>query len=323
MIKTSKKYRKFFQFTIKMSVVIATLYFIYYRLFFNKNLDISTLKNQIIKAVFKDYSSIIILLSLTILNWFVEILKWQVLVSKIKKINLFEAMKQSLTAHTAALSTPNRIGEYGIKAIYFNKKDRKKIMLLNLIHHMLQMTVTIIFGIIGAIYLKVHYNIDLPKLRLRKIIYYTTAIILFIFSGKKIINKKIRNFYVDKIIGFIKSTPKKILYKAFILSVIKYVIFVHQFVYLAYLFKVKINYTQFLLLLFAYYFFASILPSIPIFDWLIKGSIAIMILQNEDINDVTTTIITTIMWLLNFALPAILGSYFILKFKKQPYLYAK
>ncbi len=153
MTKTSKKYRNFLQFTVKISVIIAAFYFIYYRLFFNENLDINTLNKQVINAVFKNHNSIIILLVLTALNWFMEILKWQILVSNIQKINLIEATEQTLAAHTGALLTPNRIGEYGIKAIYFDKKNQKKIMLLNLIHHMLQMTVTVMFGIVGTIYL--------------------------------------------------------------------------------------------------------------------------------------------------------------------------
>lgn len=323
MTKTSKKYRNFLQFTVKISVIIAAFYFIYYRLFFNENLDINTLNKQVINAVFKNHNSIIILLVLTALNWFMEILKWQILVSNIQKINLIEATEQTLAAHTGALLTPNRIGEYGIKAIYFDKKNQKKIMLLNLIHHMLQMTVTVMFGIVGTIYLIKNYNIELPKIKYQKIIYYTTGIILIFIMGNTVIHKKIRTFYWNKIVHFLKNTPKKILFTGFILSVLKYFIFVHQFIYLAYLFEVKINYTEFLLLLFAFYLLASVLPSIPIFDWIIKGSVAIMILQFAGVNEITATIITTIMWFLNFAVPAILGSYFILKFKKQPYLYQK
>jgi len=55
-----------------------------------------------------------------------EILKWQNLVSFYQKIVSFyqkitfkSALIQSLSSLTASLITPNRIGEYGVKALYF------------------------------------------------------------------------------------------------------------------------------------------------------------------------------------------------------------
>ncbi len=65
------------------------------------------------------------LLILTIFNWFFEILKWQKLVKTIKNVSFFEALNQSLGGHTASLITPNRIGDYGAKVLYFTKQFRK------------------------------------------------------------------------------------------------------------------------------------------------------------------------------------------------------
>jgi len=50
-----------------------------------------------------------------------------------QKIAFPQAYKQSLASLTAAIITPNRIGEYGVKALYFKRNFRKKIMLLNFI----------------------------------------------------------------------------------------------------------------------------------------------------------------------------------------------
>ena len=48
---------------------------------------------------------------LAILNWTFEILKWKTVVSKVKNISFAEATKQSLTALTVSLPTPNRVGD--------------------------------------------------------------------------------------------------------------------------------------------------------------------------------------------------------------------
>ena len=78
----------------------------------------------------------IVFLGLAMLNWLLEIYKWKVSVSTWFPLPFKEAVKQSLGSLTASLITPNRIGEYGAKALYFNPKNRKKIVFLNVVHNL-------------------------------------------------------------------------------------------------------------------------------------------------------------------------------------------
>ncbi|MEY2703467.1 MAG: hypothetical protein RLY43_2106, partial [Bacteroidota bacterium] len=86
-------------------------------------------------------------------NRFLEILKWQNLASFVRAITIGEASKQVLAALTAGLFTPNGIGEYAGKAMYYNKKNTKKIIFLNLICNGIQMLLAITFGLLSLIYL--------------------------------------------------------------------------------------------------------------------------------------------------------------------------
>ena len=54
---------------------------------------------------------------------------------------------------------------------------------------------------------------------------------------------------------------------------------------------------------------------LSLFDVVLKGSVAIWVFTFFNIEPLTILSITTIMWLLNFVLPAIIGSYFVLTFK--------
>ena len=76
------------------------------------------------------FSFVLFLLFLSVVNWALEVLKWQSLVEMIEHISFKTSAKQSLASLTASLITPNRIGEYGAKAVYFNKKQRPKVLLL-------------------------------------------------------------------------------------------------------------------------------------------------------------------------------------------------
>ena len=143
------KTKQFFFVLIKLSIVVGAFYFIYQKLVNNTDLDFNEFIQFLSKNGAFSTKNILFLLVLTLFNWFFEILKWQYLVSVLKSISLKKSLEQSLGALTASLITPNRIGEYGAKAMYYPVNKRGKIMLLNLVGHMTQMSITLVFGCIG------------------------------------------------------------------------------------------------------------------------------------------------------------------------------
>jgi uncharacterized membrane protein YbhN (UPF0104 family) len=253
-----------------------------------------------------------ILLLLTFFNWFFEILKWKNLVKILKKITIFESTQQSLASLTTSLFTPNRIGEYGAKAVYY-KKNKRKIMLLNLVGNLNQLTVTIIFGIIGLVFFLSTYEVEINPYRLRRLGYLIGFIILLGLGNKRL---KLFEFLPwKKIREFVKKIPFGIHLKVFLYSSIRYLIFSHQFYFLLLVFGVEESYFTLISLILSMYIIASFIPSISLFDWAIKGTVAIYIFSFTLIPEITIVIITLLMWILNFALPSIIGSYYVLNFK--------
>ena len=59
----------------------------------------------------------------------------------------------------------------------------------------------------------------------------------------------------------------------------------------------------------------SIIPTIFIFDVVIKGSVAVYLFEFPGINELVILSVITIMWILNFVLPSFIGSYFVIQFK--------
>lgn len=121
--------------------------------------------------------------SITIFNWFFEILKWRILVSTIKKTSFFEALEQSLGGLTASLITPNHNGDYGAKAIYFEKQYRKRIVFLNLMGDVSQMTITTILGIIGVVIFYSTYDLDLNYQKILRIFIIIVIVVSFAAFG--------------------------------------------------------------------------------------------------------------------------------------------
>ena len=145
MILISHKAKQFLLLAIKLLIVVGAFYFIYDQLATNDKLD----WNKFIVLFKKNQSvgGIIFILFLSFANRFLEILKWQNLVSSFKKITIGEATKQVLASLTAGIFTPNGIGEYAGKALYFERILTKKIVFLNLICNGIQMILSILFGL--------------------------------------------------------------------------------------------------------------------------------------------------------------------------------
>ncbi|GAA4268372.1 lysylphosphatidylglycerol synthase domain-containing protein [Hyunsoonleella aestuarii] len=260
------------------------------------------------------FKNLAFLLFLSTFNWFFEILKWQILVSILKKISYKEALEQSLASLTASLFTPNRIGEYGAKAMYYIGDLRKDILLLNLVGNMMQMGVTLIFGIMGLLLFVSNNELHLRRynFNLLAIIIIITGALLYFFTKNSTFS--IRGYSLQKIKNHFQKLPQRNLRIAFAFSFIRYIIFSFQFFVLMRMFQVDIAYYDCMIAISTMYLLASIVPSIFILDVLVKGSVAVYIFSLLEINELTILCIVTLMWLFNFVFPSIVGSYYVLKF---------
>ena len=309
------KIKQFFFVLIKLGIVVGAFYFIYSKLSENENLT----PNQFIAFLRENDTfspeNITVLLILSLFNWFFEILKWQNLVKTFKQISFTNALEQSLGGMTVSLVTPNRIGDYGAKAVYYATPFRTKIVLLNLIGHMAQMTITTFFGVIGLLFFLNRYPVDVDNYRLITyglILLFTSLFVIVIAKQNRF---KIKGFSLKRILLFIKELGLKIHLTNLSLSLVRYIIFSFQFYYLLLMFGANLNYTDAMVVIMSMYFLASIAPSISILDVVIKGSVAVFLFGYINVNELAILTIVSLMWLLNFILPSIFGSYYVLNFK--------
>ncbi|WP_438963765.1 hypothetical protein [Winogradskyella sp.] len=309
------KTKQFLFVLIKLSIVVGAGYFIYSKLLLNENLLFSTYIAFLIENDPFSLKNVLFLVFLTLFNWFFEILKWQKLVQIVQKISFKDALEQSLGGLTASLVTPNRIGDYGAKVMYYTNRFKGKIVLLNLVGNISQMTITTVFGVIGLTIFINFYQVDINYYRVTRFVFILLIIAILSFFGVKHRRFKVKGHsYVD-IIDFIKSITINVKAKTLVFSLIRYLIFSFQFYFFLSVFGVAIDYLDAMVVITSMYFLASIIPSISIFDVVIKGSVAVFLFSFLKINELTILTIITSMWLLNFVIPSVFGGYYILNFR--------
>lgn len=303
MISISHKAKQFLILLIKLLIVGGAFYFIYSQLANNDKLDWE--KFWVLFQKNQSVSGISFLLLLSVLNRFFEILKWQNLVSYLHKISVTEATKQVLGALTAGLFTPNGVGEYAGKALFFEKSKAKKIIFLNLICNGIQMILSVVFGAIGLWVLG--YG-----LWVLGILGVSIFFILFSFLFKKI---KIKGYSIEKLIHKINEIPKSIHQKNILLAVCRYLVFSHQYYFLFLAFDVDLPYLTLMATVASVYFLASSLPTFQFLDFAVKGSVAVYFFGILGVNEWIVVFISTLMWFLNVVLPVIIGSYYVMNYR--------
>src|SRR5690606_600891 len=214
-------------------------------------------------------------IGLSVLNWIFEGLKWQVLVRTLKKCSFSESFKQVLMAQTTSIFTPFKMGEYGAKTVFFSKKQAKKVIFLNFLGNMVQMCATMVFGFVGLFFF---LKWNFPQW-LELYVLVAGLGLLLIFFGRRWIpfkNLVIKGFSLKKITDFIKSIPGTDRLKILGFSFVRYVFFSLQFCLLL-SFLTPVSLLEVLPLVFTMYLLSSLLPVLQLFDFAVKGGIAVLV----------------------------------------------
>ena len=314
-----QKYFSSFIFLIKILIIGGAYYVISDKLINDNYINSFLWSERIENLGTKGFTILFLLLSFTVINWLLEILKWQNLVKTVKDISFSQAAKQSLSSLTASLITPNRIGEYGAKAIYFRKKERPKILLLNFQSNAYQMFVTVLLGLMGISVLYRYIVLsDIPFVKITGL-----SVLVLISIGLLVYFKKNWIYRARNILNEILTIPAIIHKKTFLFSLARYMVFSHQFYFFLLFFGVELDYFIAFPTICTMYLISSIIPGFVLFDWLVKGSVAVTLFGYFGVNEIIILSITASMWMLNFALPALWGSLYVLVFNSDDLVLAE
>jgi hypothetical protein len=314
-VSLSHKTKQFFWLILKIAIVFTCGFFIYWKLAKNESLVFSDFLSFCTKNNLFSAKNILFLSVFSFFNWFFEIKKWQLLVNSYDKINIITATHQCLASLTVSLFTPNRLGEYVAKAMYFKKIDRKKIVAFNAIGNLQQLFATLFFGAFGISFFLFQQNIDIyfSKIGLVAFSFLLFALTMYFLFQK---SKTTKN-WILKIIQFKNLISRKTHLQTLGLSLLRYLIFSHQFYFLLQIFHVEVDYFTVISAIATMYLVSSFLPMIAFLDVVVKSSVALWVFSFLEVNTTIVLASTTVLWIFNFVIPAILGSGFVLNYKPK------
>jgi hypothetical protein len=308
------KSKQFFFVLIKLSIVGGAFYVIIHKLSPNQQLSFNDFWLFLVENRIFSFKTIILLILLSGFNWFLEIKKWQMLVSKVSDISFNLALQQSLSALTVSIITPNRIGDYGAKALFFPNYLRGKILWLNLIGNLWQMAATVVFGICGLMILTNRFNYQPINFELWHIVLpiaFLALIILLVLLK----NHLIKGISIMEILKCTQSLSTIEHIKISTLSILRYLVFSFQLYLLLNLFGAQLSYLNAITGLSAMYLLASVIPVFQLFDAAVKGGMAIVVFGLFNVPAIIVLSTVTCGWFLNVVIPAMFGSVYLLNLK--------
>lgn len=315
-------FNKIYKKIIKLSVIIASYGFIIFKLYqYNE-------ENNIIEQFYKFncYSLflLILVLFLMIVNWSIESAKWKILIKHLEKISFFTSLKAVLSGVTVSIFTPNRVGEFGGRIFVLKKRNRVSAIFATIVGSFSQLIITIVVGLISLIMLFIISPEKIIHIKFNNnfliiLLFIVCVSIIYIYLHlDKCLNFIIKLPYLKKTkkyIEIISSYNKKELLKILFISFIRYLVFLTQFYLLLLVFNVNIGIVPAFISIGLIFLAMTAIPTITLAEIGIRGSVALFffgMFSDEIVGIISTSIV---LWIINLAIPALIGSFIFYKFK--------
>ena len=318
------KIRKFAETAIKILIVLAGCWILYVKII--KNQDLTEMWESV-KTSFSSTRNVLLMALAFILmplNMALETRKWQKSIQPVERVPFWKAYTAIFTGITAGMMFPNRTGDFLGRIFILEKGNRFKAAMLTFVGNIAQMLVTVSLGCIAWIFFtheKYYWYVLILSLIIIVLGYLLYFNIHILKHLQRLIPKKWRP-RAEKYMEIFGSYSKKDLAVILLIAFAKYAVYSLQFVILIWAFDVPLNYLEAMVPIMLTYLLMTVIPFITITEIAVRGSVCIYVFEAWLTRLVISAAFSmmvfsasTMLWLYNLAIPAIIGLFFIRKLK--------
>ena len=244
----------------------------------------------------------LILLLLMAMNFFLEAIKWKYVVAQNNPISFLKSFRSVLVGQSFAFFTPNRIGEYAGRTLFLKDGNKMLGMAQMAWTSYAQLLITIILGSLALTINLPFY----PWLQWASPLLGIVATFLFFYR------KEWKGWAGNFTILQIPSNTKFLLLG---LSFIRYCVFMLQYVWAAHMLGMPIPLIDLVSSIAVLFLCLSILPTISITELVIRGQLLLIILAPFYPIKIMIISLSTLIWAVNFLLPAIIGTFLLIGYR--------
>ena len=287
--------------SIGLVLFVVCLVAIYNKVAHNENLNqySADIKIQFEKVTFFEWA---VLLLLFLLNYLMEAIKWQNLLASWSPISILKSYKSVLIGQAFAFFTPARSGDYVGRILLLPPGSKIKGVAQLAWSSYAQLIITISIGSIALF-----FNLPFfPWIKWLMPLGLVAALLVYFHPGQF-------NGWLNKINKL--QIENKLKLQLLGLSFLKYVVFVLQYTWAVKMLNIPIVPIDLWIALGVLFLLLSIIPSISLTDLVIRGQIIVVLLEPYYNNSLMLICLSTIIWAVNFLLPAIIGAFLLINFR--------
>ena len=259
-------------------------------------------------------------------NWGLEALKWKLLLRPLERLSWLTSFKSVLAGCSVTMLTPNRIGEYGGRIVYIHEDHRISAIPLTILGSMGQLFITFIIGTAGLLWLRFSAGGSIFRsmpvyagniLLVCSLIVSLLLILIYLRVGV-IVRLLLRISLVrkaNKYIELLKNFTRKQLLRILLLSFLRYLVFILQYILLLKLMQVEIPGVLCFWVLSVFYLVMALAPTIGFTELPIRAAASVELLQMYSSNVLGIQAASLGIWGINLVIPAIAGSLLIFGIK--------
>ncbi len=317
-LKLSDKNKKYLSALIKLVVLIAACWIIY-----TKTNSHSDFQNFVTSLASIPPSESFFFLGLTFLlmflNWGLEASKWKYLLRKIEPQTYWRSVSAVFCGLTWAVFTPNRLGEYGGRVFFLRPARRLPGVFAMAIGSFSQMVVTNVFGLIASLIFIFQFQVLDQRIAMGLGVFATLTLFFFllVYFNINLLHKILLSFKwtrkFKKIYAVLARYSKPELFRIISFSLLRYAVFSLQYVILFAWLVPEVSSLQVFMLIAVFFFVQSYLPSLDLLDLAVRSITGLYFFNLVSDNNSAILACFAIIWFTNIIIPAILGSYFVLK----------
>jgi hypothetical protein len=279
-----------------------------------------------IRQSFQSYKIVYLVLGLLLIavNWGLEAWKWMISVRTFYPVKFLQAFKAVLSGVSFSVTMPNRVGEYLGRIVYLPEGNRLKTISVTLVGSFAQLLITIIIGTVGLIILKPVLVMQFPQLKIwyQFIVYglvMLVAIMLLIYFNVagtvNLFNRWIKDQRYVYLVEALRKFHTVLLIQMLLLSFLRYLIFVIQYILIFHLFEVNVPADTIATVMSVVFLAMAVIPSIALVEVWLRGEISIKLMGLFSLNTLGIGFTSVTVWFINLILPAIAGSLLLLSLR--------
>ncbi len=262
---------------------------------------------------------------LVFLNWGFEVVKWKLLSSKIELLSWCKTIHSVFYGISLGMITPKRTGEFAGRVWMLKPSNRFSGLLLNTAGSLSQLFITFLMGSIALsiLYPLFNNNTDafsagMPAWFLVFGTAFAFLIIVSVFALPIIARsaKTGQNSFSRKTASWLRVfslLSSKDMTGLLLLSFLRYWVFATQFYLLLRVFGLQLPFFTAINLIAIIYLFMTLVPLSAIWELAVRGSVAMLVFGiylshiGQPFQQASVLAATTVLWIINLALPAIAG----------------